>query len=66
MPHVCSSGGEEGAADAEAVLPTLEFISRVFRDVQVTISTWCQPSRLGAAVTVLRNLAVASWYQARG
>ena len=45
------------------MLPTLDFISRVFKDVQGTISTWCQPSRMGAAITVLRNLAIASWYQ---
>jgi hypothetical protein len=56
------SGGKEGAADADAVLPTLEFISKVFDDVQGTISTWCQPSRMGAAATVLRNMAVAAWY----
>jgi hypothetical protein len=60
------SGGEEGAADAEAVLPTLEFINKVFENVHTTIGLWCQPSRMGAAVTVLRNLAIASWYQVRG
>jgi hypothetical protein len=60
------SGGEEGAADAEAVLPTLGFIRKVFEDVQGTISTWCRPSRMGAAVTVLRNMTIASWYQVCG
>jgi hypothetical protein len=45
------------------VLPTLDFISRVFESVHATINTWCQPSRMGAAVTVLRNMAIASWYQ---
>jgi hypothetical protein len=60
---LCCSGGEEGAADAEAVLPTLDFISRVFENVHATINTWCRPSRMGAAVTVLRNMAIASWYQ---
>jgi hypothetical protein len=57
------SGGEEGAADVEAVLPALTFINRIFDDVHSTISKWCQPSRMGAAVTVLRNMATASWYQ---
>jgi hypothetical protein len=45
------------------VLPTLDFISRVFENVHATINTWCRPSRMGAAVTVLRNMAIASWYQ---
>jgi hypothetical protein len=60
---VSCSGGKEGAEDAAAVLPTLDFITTVFIDVQATISTWCQPSRLGAAVTVLRNMATSAWYQ---
>jgi hypothetical protein len=59
------SGGKEGAADADTVLPTLEFISTVFQDVDATITMWCKPSRMGAAITVLRNMAIASWYQVR-
>jgi hypothetical protein len=48
------------------VLPTLDIIRRVFEDVHSTINAWCQPSRMGAAVTVLRNMAIASWYQVGG
>jgi hypothetical protein len=48
------------------VLPSLDIIRRVFEDVHSTINTWCQPSRMGAAVTVLRNMAIASWYQVGG
>jgi hypothetical protein len=58
----CGSGGKEGAKHAESILPTLEYIKKVFSDVQATISKWCQPAGW-APVTVLRNLAIASWYK---